>query len=53
MTWYQKFIHNQTLRRITVLLSVCLIFWLFRRMLSLFLLTFIFTFLITRLVNMY
>lgn len=52
MTWYQKFIHNQTLRRITVLLSVCLIFWLFQRMLSLFLLTFIFTFLITRLVNM-
>lgn len=52
MTWYQKFINNQTLRRIIVLISLCLIFWLFRHMLSLFLLTFIFAFLITRLTNM-
>lgn len=51
MTPYQKFIHKQTLRRIVVLLSLCLLLWLFRHMLSLFLLTFIFTFLITRLTN--
>ncbi|MGX7329086.1 AI-2E family transporter [Enterococcus bulliens] len=45
MTLYQSFIQHTKLRRVTVLLLLLLLFYLFRSMLSLFLLTFIFTFL--------
>ncbi|WP_300559667.1 AI-2E family transporter [Companilactobacillus sp.] len=51
MTIYDKFVANKRLRRTVLLLLVILIFWLFRSMLSLFLLTFIFTFLSVQLVR--
>lgn len=51
MSVYDKFVANKRLRRATILVLVCLIFYLFRSMLSLFLLTFIFTFLSVQLVR--
>ncbi|WP_125768840.1 AI-2E family transporter [Companilactobacillus furfuricola] len=51
MSVYDKFVANKRLRRATILILVCLIFYLFRSMLSLFLLTFIFTFLSVQLVR--
>ncbi|AKP67233.1 AI-2E family transporter [Companilactobacillus ginsenosidimutans] len=45
MSIYDKFVANKRLRRTVLLLLVIFVFWLFRSMLSLFLLTFIFTFL--------
>ncbi|WP_057765467.1 AI-2E family transporter [Companilactobacillus tucceti] len=42
---YDKFVANLRLRRVTLLLVVILVFYLFRSMMSLFLLTFTFTFL--------
>lgn len=51
MSIYDKFVANKRLRRTVLLLLVILIFYFFRSMLSLFLLTFIFTFLSVQLVR--
>lgn len=51
MNTYQKFLQNTWLRRMTVLLSVCVALWIARSLMSTILLTFIFTFLIVRLVR--
>ncbi len=48
---YRKFISNIPLRRAVVLAGVALILWLARSVMSIILLTFIFAFLCTRLVN--
>ncbi|CAJ1180269.1 AI-2E family transporter [Companilactobacillus crustorum] len=45
MSLYDKFVENKRLRRFILLLIVIALFYLFRSMMSLFLLTFIFTFL--------
>lgn len=49
MNTYQKFLHNTWLRRMTVLVALCLALWLARSLMSTILLTFIFTFLVVRL----
>lgn len=51
MSIYDKFVANKRLRRSVLLILVILIFYFFRSMLSLFLLTFIFTFLSVQLVR--
>ena len=51
MSLYNKIIYKSTIRRLIVLVSIFIILFFFRHMLSLFLLTFIFSFLITRLTN--
>ncbi|MFD1472245.1 AI-2E family transporter [Companilactobacillus mishanensis] len=51
MSVYDKFVANKRLRRAVLLLVVILLFYLLRSMLSLFLLTFIFTFLSVQLVR--
>ncbi|GKT04393.1 AI-2E family transporter [Furfurilactobacillus entadae] len=52
MTYYQRFINNVALRRWTVLGFIVLLLWLMRSMISIVLLTFVFTFLVTRLVQL-
>jgi Predicted permease len=51
MHLYDKFVANKRLRRFSLLMVVILLFYLFRSMMSLFLLTFIFTFLSVQLVR--
>lgn len=51
MTRYQQFLANEKVRRGTVLLSLVLILWLARSVMSTVLLTFIFAFLVTRLIK--
>lgn len=51
MSLYDKFVANKRLRRAVLLVVVIVLFYLFRSMLSLFLLTFIFTFLSVQLVR--
>lgn len=51
MTYFQRFINNVALRRWTVLAFIVLGLWLMRSMISIILLTFVFTFLVTRLVQ--
>lgn len=51
MSIYQKFIQRVALRRFTVLLFIGIVLWLMRSMISTILLTFIFAFLVTRLVG--
>nr|WP_162854098.1 AI-2E family transporter [Furfurilactobacillus milii] len=48
-TYYQRFVKNVSLRRWTVLGFIVLALWLMRSMISIVLLTFVFTFLVTRL----
>ncbi|WP_125705061.1 AI-2E family transporter [Lacticaseibacillus daqingensis] len=52
MTRYERFIHNDQLRRAAVLLSVVVLLWLARSIMSTILLTFIFAFLVTRVINL-
>lgn len=47
MSLYDKFVENKRLRRFILLLIVIALFYLFRSMMSLFLLTFIFTFFVS------
>ncbi|WP_057879914.1 AI-2E family transporter [Companilactobacillus kimchiensis] len=51
MSLYDKFVENKRLRRFVLLLLVIALFYLFRSMMSLFLLTFTFTFLSVQLVR--
>ncbi|WP_270330706.1 AI-2E family transporter [Lapidilactobacillus dextrinicus] len=51
MSLYQKFIRRPAVRRATVLLLIGIVLWLMRGMISTILLTFIFAFLVTRLVS--
>lgn len=51
MTLYDKFVENKRLRRFVLLALVIFLFYLFRSMMSLFLLTFTFTFLSVQLVR--
>jgi len=51
MGLYDKFVDNKRLRRFSLLVLVCLVFYLLRSMMSLFLLTFTFTFLSVQLVR--
>ncbi|PMD68777.1 AI-2E family transporter [Companilactobacillus nuruki] len=51
MSLYDKFVENKRLRRFVLLLLVIAVFYLFRSMMSLFLLTFTFTFLSVQLVR--
>lgn len=51
MSLYQKFIRRPAVRRTTVLLLIGIVLWLMRGMISTILLTFIFAFLVTRLVS--
>lgn len=51
VTYFQRFINNVALRRWTVLAFIVLGLWLMRSMISIILLTFVFTFLVTRLVQ--
>ncbi len=51
MSLYDKFVDNKRLRRFSLLVLVCLLFYIFRGMMSLFLLTFTFTFLSVQLVR--
>lgn len=51
MNVYQQFLHHTWLRRLTVLLSIVLVLWLSRSLMSTILLTFIFSFLVIRLVR--
>ncbi|GAB6092721.1 AI-2E family transporter [Furfurilactobacillus curtus] len=51
MSYYQRLIQNVALRRWTVLGLIILVLWLMRSMISIVLLTFVFTFLVTRLVQ--
>lgn len=51
MSMYDKFVENKRLRRFVLLLIVIALFYLFRSMMSLFLLTFTFTFLSVQLVR--
>lgn len=51
MSIYQKFIRRTAVRRFTVLLVIGIVLWLMRSMISTILLTFIFAFLVTRLVG--
>lgn len=51
MSFYDKFVENKRLRRFFLLLIVIALFYLFRGMMSLFLLTFTFTFLSVQLVR--
>lgn len=51
MSLYDKFVENKRLRRFVLLLLVIAVFYLFRSMMSLFLLTFTFTFLSVQLVK--
>ncbi len=48
---YEKFLKNTALRRTVVLASVVLVLWLARSVMSTILLTFIFSFLVTRAIN--
>ncbi|WP_179394580.1 AI-2E family transporter [Lacticaseibacillus absianus] len=52
MTRYERFIANDHLRRPAVLASVCVGLWLARSIMSTILLTFIFAFLVTRVINL-
>lgn len=51
MTTYERFIHNVKLRRSAVLAGVVVLLWLVRSVMSTILLTFLFAFLVTRLVK--
>jgi len=51
MSLYDKFVANKRLRRFVLLMLVIVVFYLFRSMMSLFLLTFTFTFLSVQLVR--
>lgn len=51
MSRYERFVQNVTIRRWAVLGSVVVILWLARSLMSTILLTFIFSFLVTRLIN--
>ena len=51
MSLYDKFVDNKRLRRFTLLVLVIVLIYLFRSMMSMFLLTFIFTFLSVQLVR--
>lgn len=51
MEVWQKFLKNERLRRVVVLLSVVLLLYLLRSLISLILLTFIFTFLVIKFAN--
>lgn len=51
MTLYQKFVNNIQLRRLTVLLFLGISLYLMRSLMSILLLTFIFTFLVTRVIR--
>ncbi|WP_262316672.1 AI-2E family transporter [Lacticaseibacillus parakribbianus] len=52
MTPYQKFVANEKLRRAAVMTSVVALLWLARSIMSTILLTFIFAFLVTRVINL-
>ncbi|WP_225049107.1 AI-2E family transporter [Lacticaseibacillus kribbianus] len=52
MTPYQKFIANTKLRRAAVMASIIVVLWLARSIMSTILLTFIFAFLVTRVINL-
>lgn len=51
MSLYQKFVTNQQLRRVVVLLTLIGVIYMSRSMMNIILLTFIFTFLVTQLVR--
>ncbi|WP_054662203.1 AI-2E family transporter [Lacticaseibacillus camelliae] len=52
MTKYERFVANVKLRRWVVLLSLVIVLWLVRSVMSTILLTFIFSFLVTRLIRL-
>ncbi|MFD1411562.1 AI-2E family transporter [Lapidilactobacillus gannanensis] len=53
MSIYERFVANIKLRRLIVLLSLVLVLWLSRSAMNIILLTFIFSFLVTRAINFF